>query len=116
MLIEDLLARAQAVDKPNGCPRPSRRGPHTSIVMRWVTVRQDAPEWVIPQVAALLTGLTQAWRRRLSTAGVVIECPRVEHRAGSIDGWLDPPPQEVGDCPVLSIRGWDLVYSLAVKA
>jgi 2-hydroxycyclohexanecarboxyl-CoA dehydrogenase len=33
MLIEDLLARAQALDKPNGCPRPSRRGPHTSIVI-----------------------------------------------------------------------------------
>src|ERR671910_2939247 len=33
MLIEDLLARAQAVEKPNGCPRPSRRGPHTSIVI-----------------------------------------------------------------------------------
>jgi hypothetical protein len=33
MPIEDPLARAQAVDKPNGCPRPSRRGPHTSIVI-----------------------------------------------------------------------------------
>jgi hypothetical protein len=27
--------------------------------MRLVTVRQDAPEWVISQVAALLTGLTK---------------------------------------------------------
>jgi hypothetical protein len=33
MLIEDLLARAKAVEKPNGCPRPSQRGPHTSIVI-----------------------------------------------------------------------------------
>src|SRR5918995_551814 len=58
----------------------------------------------------------QAWRRHLSTAGVVIECPGVEHRAGSIDGWLDSPPQQVGDgAPVLSIRGWEVVYSLAVK-
>jgi hypothetical protein len=32
MLIEDLPVRVQAVEKPNGCPRPSRRGPHTSIV------------------------------------------------------------------------------------
>jgi hypothetical protein len=47
----------------------------------------------------------QAWRRHLFPAGVVIECPGVEHRAGSIDRWLDSPPQEVGDCaPVLSIR------------
>jgi hypothetical protein len=27
--------------------------------MRLVTVRQDAPEWVISQVGALLTGLTK---------------------------------------------------------
>src|SRR5215203_786140 len=33
MLIEDLLAPTKAVDKPNGCPHPSRRGRHTSIVM-----------------------------------------------------------------------------------
>src|SRR4051794_2065944 len=33
MLIEDLPVRAQAHDKPNGCPHSSRRGPHTSIVM-----------------------------------------------------------------------------------
>ena len=32
MLIEDLPVRAQALEQPNGCPRPSRRGPHTSIV------------------------------------------------------------------------------------
>src|SRR5688572_12621679 len=33
MVIEDLLARVQAVEKPNGCPRTNRRGPHTSIVI-----------------------------------------------------------------------------------
>jgi hypothetical protein len=72
--------------------------------MRLVTFRQDAPEWVISQVAALLTGLTSVAATPIS-AGVVIECPGVEHRAGSIDRWLDSPPQEVGDCaPVLSIR------------
>src|SRR5262249_55006162 len=61
MLIRDLLARAQADDKPNGCPRPGRGGPHTSIVMpvaRAVTEqssdgvidhRQPAP-WAMPHV------------------------------------------------------------------
>src|SRR5918995_6281304 len=43
MLIEDLLARAQAVDKPNGCPRPSRRGPHTSIVMGHCSTPRFSP-------------------------------------------------------------------------
>jgi hypothetical protein len=104
-------------------PRPSRtcggeaENARGTGVMRLVTVRQDAPEWVSLAGRGSSDRSHQAWRRHLFPAGVVIECPGVEHRAGSIDRWLDSPPQEVGDCaPVLSIRGWDVVYSLAVKA
>jgi hypothetical protein len=53
------------------------------------------------QIAALVVDFV----RDESAVGVVINCTGVEHRAGSIDRWLDSPPQELGDCaPVLSIR------------
>jgi hypothetical protein len=46
----------------------------------------------------------------------VIECTGVEHRAGSIDRWLDSPTQGVGIAPRPADSGWDIVYSLAVQA
>jgi hypothetical protein len=46
-------------------------------------------------VAALLTGLT----KRGGHAVVVIEYTGVEHRDGSIDRSLDPPPQVIGIAP-----------------
>jgi hypothetical protein len=57
--------RAQIESTQIVCPRPHRtRGGQIETargngLMRLVTVRQDAPEWVIPQFAALLTGLTK---------------------------------------------------------
>src|SRR5687767_557657 len=63
MLIEDLPVRAQAVDKPNGCPRPSWRGPHTSIVSGRGLVPAGAKYGELPAPAVVNRGSRPAASR-----------------------------------------------------
>src|ERR687898_2783337 len=95
MLIEDLLARAQAVDKPNGCPRPSRRGPHTSIVIRRIGGgRRDAVRMLVIDAANVIGSRpTGWWRDRPGAARRFTERVRATVTAGR----LDPPVTRVLD-------------------